>query len=183
MYECVCMKKKNVCRKGQIQIGETIFIVIIVVLLLIFGMIFYAQAQKGEFIAQESEMNELDTIALSQITSSLSELQCSIQGVKPLSCFDVNKLTAFVRVREKNPLLTEEYYFSQLHNARIRVTQLYSSTTSSIPYEWLIYNNTYYENTIFATAPVIMPVVLYNPVTDVRSFGLLEIYKYSRVRI
>ena len=96
-------------KKAQIQLGESIFVVIIIVLLIVFGLVFYAQAQKESIDAESSGFDDLDTIAIAQYATSLVELQCSLQEVQYPNCFDITKLEAFHRVVQGNTELEKEF--------------------------------------------------------------------------
>ncbi|MCA9477612.1 MAG: hypothetical protein KC535_00510 [Nanoarchaeota archaeon] len=163
-------------KKAQIQLGESIFVVIIIVLLIVFGLVFYAQAQKESIDAESSGFDDLDTIAIAQYATSLVELQCSLQEVQYPNCFDITKLEAFHRVVQGNTELEKEFYFSQLGNAKLNITEIYPVTIAQPQRSWQLYDNQ--PTTLAEQAQATLPVSLYNPIEDTYSFGVLTIIQY-----
>lgn len=167
--------------KGQIQLGETIFIVIFILLIIIFGIVFFTGAEKEEFKKQADKYADLSTVSLAQYTSSLLELSCSKKGVEDLSCYDIRKLKAFAELLNdsKRIDITREYYFTQFGNAKIEIEEVYPNQEYILLYE----NRIYPETGEYMTEngkPVLVPLSLYDPVTREYYFGVMTITKYLR---
>jgi hypothetical protein len=162
-------------RKAQLQMGESIFAVIIILLLIVFGIVFASNAEKDEITQDKEEFLDLDAITLSKYASSLAELQCSLLDVTELSCFDVDKMIAFINVTEKYPEISAEYYFSQFGNANITVREIYPSNRS-----WEVYYNGLKDGEIGRSKTTMVPVALYDGITKKKSFGVLIIKSISK---
>ena len=160
-------------KKAQIQISESIFAVIIILFLIILAIVFSSGAEKDTAQKKYQDYLDLGTISLSQYAASLSELQCSTLEVRDLSCFDVDKLSAFVNLTKNHNLLVAEYYFSQIGNANITVEQIYPEKKT-----WYIYYNGFEENVSYEQKAVILPTSLYDGVKKKYGFGVVYITKY-----
>lgn len=161
-------------KRAQIQLGETIFTVIILILLFVFGLVFYSGSRERGTDRQETLLQDLDAIAISKYVGALSELQCSSLQVRRANCLNMLKLDGFVRFRQERPDLFTPYYFTQLGNAMVRVDELYPSTQS-----WVLYNNTLGETPRRVSSSLI-PVSIHNPVLDRHSFAILTLEQYYR---
>lgn len=169
-------------QKAQIQLGESIFVVMIIILLLVFGIVFYSQAEKESIGSSKTIFKDLETITLTQFASSLTELQCSIQQVEFPNCFDKTKLTAFISlVQSEGDDVAKEFYFSQLGNSNITISEIYPVSNPVL--KWNIYQNLPSEKSVSATGLLVsrvdLPVSLLNPISNTYSFGILTIEKYN----
>ena len=162
-------------RKGQIQISESIFIVIFILLIIVFGIVFYSGAKKDDIVQKRSEFAELESIEVAQIASSLSEVQCSFTNDQEPSCFEKERLDAFVNVTNKETLLTREYYVSRLGDALIEIEEIYPGNET-----WTLYNNTLPNGTRYSGLPVIIPVSLYQASMEEYHYGILRIVSYQK---
>lgn len=163
-------------KKAQLQLGETIFAVIIILFLIIFGLVFYNNERTNTTSQQRNEFTDLETVSLTQLATNLVELQCSTQGVREQSCYDISRIESFVHVRESEGDLANELYFSQFGNAEIKIEQIYPQPEEGEG-EWDIYYN---ELEGFTFAPqVIIPISLYDGVLDQYYFGILYVRKFS----
>jgi hypothetical protein len=157
-------------KKAQIQMGESIFVVIIILLLIVFGIVFSSNAEKDEIIKKSNEFTELNAITLSKYATSLSELQCSFLYVTDLSCFDIYKIESFINITKEYPSLSAEYYYSQFKNANITLKEIYPSNRT-----WTIYYNGLGENISSRGKTTMVPVSIYDSITKKKSFGVLKI--------
>lgn len=159
---------------AQIQLGESIFAVIIILFIIIFMLIFYTNSEEQEFSKRQTTFANLASISLAQFIGSFPELGCSEREVQDISCFDMQKLDAFITLLEQNPSLTEEYYATQLGTVTIVIKELYPEKNT-----WVLYNNSL--NTSFADVrQVQQPVSLRNSITREHSFGVLYLTLYDR---
>lgn len=162
-------------KKAQLQMGESIFVVIIILLLIVFGLVFASNAEEDSIRADKEDFLDLDSITLTKYASSLAELQCSLLDVTELSCFDIDKLTAFSNVTDKYPEISAEYYFSQFGNANITVHEIYPSNRN-----WTIYYNGLEDGEVGKIKTTTVPISLYDGITKRKSFGILEIQAISK---
>lgn len=167
--------------KAQIQLGESIFVVFIVIILIVFGIVFYSQIQREDIQDEDSNFADLETVTITQYATSLTELKCSLQEIQYPNCFDQSKLDAFEQLVEQTGTETyRQFYFSQLGNSKLVVREVYPDPTKD---PWVIYEN---NRTLDPTVPqdrvlqaqANIPVNIYHPVTGTYAFGILEITEY-----
>ena len=162
--------------KGQIQIGESIFVVIFIMIIIILGLVFYSSGEEESFQRKEETFLQLSSISLAQYATSLKELQCSQLEVEELSCLDKIRLDSFVNLTENHWDLAGEHYVNQLGTALIIAEEIYPD-----PQTWIIYNYTFnLTETAFTARQINLPTKLFNSVTGKYSFGVLYITKYDR---
>ena len=127
------MELKLGSRKGQLHISETIAVLFIFFVLVVFGMIFYFKYQQS---ALEEEREQLAVAQALRTTSKvlfLPELICSRGEAEPEdNCIDVLKLE---QVKEIFNQHLQDYYYSIFGYARITVVELYPEARN-----WAIYD-------------------------------------------
>lgn len=175
-------------KKAQVQLGESIFIVIFIILIIVFGIVFFSGAEKDNFTKQAAKYDDLSTVALAQFASSLSELACSKHEVEELSCYDLSKVKAFAKLLNDSELtpITREYYFTQLGNSNVTIDVIYDTSGISQGEHIQLYFNDIYpgdeENPLPVNGkPILMPISLFDPVTGNTLFGVMTITKFGRV--
>lgn len=125
------MKKLN--RKGQMQMTETIAILFIFFILLLFGVIFYFRYQKIAFQEKQEELLGERAMESTLKTLFMPELICSRGEAEPEdNCFDVLKLNS---TRETIQQHLDEYYFEMFSYATISVQETYPENRS-----WILYD-------------------------------------------
>lgn len=156
-------RKKD--RVAQIQIMETISVMLIFFMLIVLGFVFYIRTTGYTQIEKITKIQELESIRVSQAISFLPELQCSSKNIIDDMCFDKYKLDAFLG-------LDHTFYYNQLYYSNIVVTKIYPGTE----YSWRLYqkdgNGTSYMTFI--------PILIYDPVEKTNSFGVLTVQSYAR---
>lgn len=164
-------------KKAQIQMGETIFIIIFIILIIVFGLVFFSQAEGENLRDKQQEFRELDTITATQFVASLTELKCSSYGAEEISCFDKIKIEAFGNLTRNNWDTAGEYYVSKLGPAILRIEEIYPN-----PKNWTVYNYTgEYGEYIYAGRQIQLPVSLQNPISKSKSFGVIYFTLLRRV--
>lgn len=144
------------------KLGETIVILVIFALLVVFGVVFYA---KYQFWAMDEKMDEnadLLAIKIVQKLQFLPEIQCTVQGTQEYNCVDLLKLKAVAGL----PPDMKRIYSSMFPRTSLSVVQVYPETRS-----WSINE---------ADAPgrrhfFPVPVALYNASAKQYYFGYLNI--------
>lgn len=154
--------------------GESIFAIIIILFIIIFGLVFYSNVQEEDFNEQRSKFDDLDSIALAQFIGTLPELACAELEITENSCFDTTKLDAFETMLKSEAILTEEYYATQLGTITIYVQEIYPGKR-----KWVLYNNSLNES-IANVRQVITPLSLQHGITKDTAFGVLFITAYDR---
>lgn len=160
-------------KKAQIQMNESVIVLFIFLMLVIFGVVFFARVSNINIQAEQRAMQNLDLIKVSQVISSLPELSCSIGNVQKENCYDILKADAFKEILEK-----DKAYFAGtlLYNTNITLRQ-YDPFNDVWSNTWYIYANPLNNSDI---RKVFVPVILYDKRTATKSFGLLELTWYVK---
>ena len=110
-------------RKGQVRITETISVLLIFFMIIVFAMIFYGNYQKTVLEENEQEAFAEKAIRITTKLLSLPELACTKGDSDYESfCFDMLKL------RHANKLFKEnlaDYYYDLFSYSRVTVYQTY----------------------------------------------------------
>lgn len=113
--------KKNI--KAQIQMSETIAVLFIFFVLILFGLIFYTKYSQISFEEKREELTDRQAIDVSLKTLFLPELICSQQEAEPTeNCLDLMKLEAASKTFSK---YRSEYYFNLFPFVNITAVELY----------------------------------------------------------
>ncbi len=122
-------------RKGQMQITETIAILFIFFILLLFGLLFYFRYQQAAFLEKQEEALGVRAMETTLKTLFMPELICSRGEAEPEdNCFDVLKLNSADAILLKH---LDDYYFEIFSYATISVRQVYPEQK-----EWILYDKT-----------------------------------------
>ena len=103
---------------------ETIGILIIFFVLVVFGLIFYSNYQKSSLVKQKEQILEKDAIGLSLRITYLQELACEQTGGREEeagTCIDLYKMFALKQIAQhesfyQNLFGTSDIYFKDLMN-------------------------------------------------------------------
>lgn len=156
-------------RKSQIQMGESIAILFIFFILVVFGFVFYMNVMRSSAKVEMEENIQLKAIGIAQKASFLPELQCSEENVRVEDCIDVLKLEAAAGLIEDNNI----YFYDTFEFSKIWVEEIFPGTQ-----EWPIYNNT--PPTFKNRLSTFIPISLFNPVSKEYDFGVLAVEVYTR---
>ncbi|MAG91434.1 hypothetical protein CMO83_02060 [Candidatus Woesearchaeota archaeon] len=151
-------------KKAQIQIFETIAVVIVFFILVIIGFLFYANIIKGNLDIEKEELSQLKSVAIAQRAMFLPELQCSEDNIIRENCIDILKINSAKNIITRNQI----YYYDQLEFSDITVSQIYPSED-----QWTIYSRETigYRNKFVTN----VPVSLFDPIKKTYGFGILTI--------
>lgn len=159
-------------RKSQIQMGESIAILFVFFILLVFGFVFYTYIMRGSAKVETEENIQLKAIGIAQKASFLPELQCSEDNVRVENCIELIKLGAASSLLTQNSI----YYYDIFEFSDIKVKRIFPEYSNE-PNEWYLYRNPLanYTNKL----STFMPSSLFNPKTKKYDFGILivEVYK------
>ena len=158
-------------KKAQLQMIETIAILIVFFMLVVFGLIFYTKVMKGSYTVKLEEKTQLRAIELAQRASFLPELQCSEENIIKDDCIDLLKLEAAsaIMAREENKI----HYYDLLEFSTITIKEIYPDGSSYTIYSRPLID---YKNKI--STPV--PISLYNPKTKTNAFGIMTVDLYTK---
>ena len=147
--------------------GETIAILFVFFVLILFGLVFYYQWQKSSFERQKVEVFSEESITKSLLASYLPELVCSkASGVITKDCVDLTKLEAAKEEMEN------DYYFGLFGFATIRVEEIYPGGD-----DWVLYNRTL--ETATRQIQTAWPVAIFDPIKNENKFGVLYVQMYT----
>ena len=163
---------KNKLKKSQIQMGESVAILFIFFILMIFGFVFYMNILKGSAKVEIEENIQLKAIGIAQKASFLPELQCSDENVRKEDCIDLLRLDAASNLIQQNHI----YYFDIFEFSNIRVEKIWPPPTNT----WQLYNNT--PSNFSNRLSTFIPISLLNVTNDIPEyyFGTLIVDVYKR---
>ncbi len=159
-------------KKAQIQIFETIAVLVVFFILLGIGFIFYTKVIKSNIESDAAEISQGKSVSIAQRVMFLPEIQCSEDNVPKENCIDTLKLDSAISVIPDNPL----YYYDLFEFSKITISEIYPDSSASAK---TLYNraapNDYKRQ--FKTR---VPVTLYDPLTKTNKFGMIEIVTYTK---
>jgi len=153
--------------KAQIKMFESIAILIVFFILILFGFMFYTALQKSEIQRGADESATLKAIDTAQVISFSAELQCSQKNDQDEDCIDLLKLDSAKNIIDNN----REDYFPMFGFTDIYVEEIYPNNNS---YSFYDFPKEKYNRKISTQ----FPKLLYNPITDSYSFGILYVDNY-----
>ena len=122
-------------RKGQARMTETISVLFIFFILLLFGIVFYYQYQKIAIKEQQEEQLASRAMEVTLTALFLPELQCSRGEAEPEdNCFDLLKMEHAGMIFQ-DPQKLNKYYFDIFSYATIIVNQTYPERE-----DWVLYD-------------------------------------------
>lgn len=164
-------------KKAQIKLAETIGILVIFFLLLVFGFGFYGGVQESNVKKAERKAFELRNIEVAQMVMFLAELQCTEDEAVDIDCIDLLKAEEFydIATDESSGKFMQSaklHYLNVFRKSRIVLNITYPDD-AGWPDGLLIYDNfgTEYTNKLVSN----VPVSIYRPTDREYSFGYLEI--------
>ncbi len=161
-------------KRAQIEIGETIVVIFILMILIVFGLVIYYQFQANSFQQTKQRFGGLKTVELAQVVSNLPELQCSNLKVAEVSCIDEIKARQFAQYLSTPGNKAFFYYREVLGTSKIEIQRVYpppSPTANMI----VVYDDS---KGLPNAEPTFIPINLYNPIQKTYSFALLKATRY-----
>lgn len=120
-------------KKGQVHLTETIAVLFIFFILIIFGMIFYSKYQQISFKEKSEEFVASRAMDTTLQILFLPELICSRGEAEPEdNCIDLMKLRHANETMQDH---AEDYYFDMLSYATITITQLSAEEKNFVLYD------------------------------------------------
>jgi hypothetical protein len=154
-------------KKGQMQMGESIAIMIIFFIFISFGMIFYMRIMESGTDTQRMENLQLRVVQVAQRASFLPELQCSEENVRKDNCIDLLKVGPAAEEIENDRL----HYYDSFGFSKIVIREVFPEQK-----QWVIYNNTPtdYKGKMDKKVTFI-PIALSNYTQRKYYFGVMEV--------
>jgi hypothetical protein len=155
-------------RRSQIKMMETIAILFIFFILVMFGFIFYSRISKESYSAEAEEITALKAVQISEKANFLTDVQCSMDNIPDEDCIDVYKLQAFSQLAAKEDV----YYYNIFEFSVINITEIYPFSGRS----WKMYDHPLPDYTDLVR--VQLPVSLYYPGEDRYLYGVINVGVY-----
>ena len=158
--------------KAQVQLAETIAVVVVFSILLIFGLYWMGTSQTEQVSQQRVELENLEMLEMTKAIMSLPEIQCSIAGRPDTSCVDLVRVQTLKKEIDDNQTIKELYQDRYRTNTRGSYAAEVIDVTTETPTRYELFNFT--ENTPTASRQQqAIPVVLRDPVTQRTNFSML----------
>ena len=168
-------------KKGQAQLGETVAVIVIVIILLVVGIVFWNSLKRSDVQTVARQSEDLSIVELAKVVAELPELKCyNTNTITKVNCFDWYKILAFNRTLNSpsTPPTTRKQAFDMYSNyfqrSKITFQQAY-------PVE---INVTVYDNNISANRAlqIMIPVLLEKNLgqTSTKTFGWIIVEGYYR---
>jgi len=158
-------------KKAQIKMFETIAILIIFFILLMFGFMFYSRVQKSSYESEIEKSVVLQAVEVSQVISLLPELQCSKgRNIPESQCIDQLKLSAATEVINQN----RQDYFDLFSYSNIYIEKIYPLDSGENTF--ILYD--FPKNQDNGKISTQFPISLKNPITNKYYFAVLYVDIY-----
>lgn len=154
--------------KSQVQMIETIAVLIVFFFLLVVGMTVYFQLQKASFKRELRVVQDQESLQLVQRALYLPELDCSFVSIQKENCFDVYKLDLFAKMLKQESIFFD--YFPVFGYSEITVESIYPEKSEKI-----LYSNRLEDKDVIVSQS---PVLIYNATSNSYSFGIVEVKLY-----
>lgn len=147
---------------------EIVAVLFIFFVLLLLGIVFYYQYQKGAIKEEREEILAEEVVDLSLRASFLPELVCSEGGYVKGNCIDLEKLEITMGVIKENL----DYYFDIFKRSKIIIEEIEPGERN-----WILYDQS---GNLTSRLPVSAPVSLYNSTEKQYYFGVLRVEYYYK---
>lgn len=169
------MKKTT---KSQIQIGETIAVLFVFIILVVIAFVVYSGFEKSKIKQNAEEKIGLSADEIALRVMFLPELSCTKENIPEYHCFDSIKLEKSSEIMRQNWLL----YQSLFLESNISALVIYSPLGEDIkPAEYIVYSNVPKNAT--TKIQTIVPITIFNATAEKGyefSFGLLKVEVYTK---
>lgn len=173
---------KHLLTRAQLQIGESIFAIMLILIVGMLVLIFFFNKSKIDYEDKLYEQKDLDALEVAKIVSSLSELTCDS---KSNICMDYYKVLAFEGLLTANPSETVlSYYYDLFRDSSITVTSYeFSDTGTLTSQEHPLYRHLPEQQgaSTLPTRTVSMPIYLRKSVNGEALFAVLTVERFHSV--
>ncbi len=157
-------------KKAQLQMGETIAILIIFFIFVAVGLVFYTKMMESGIDVKREENIQLEAVKVAQRASFLPELQCSEENIRKDNCVDLLKLDVAGRLIKDNML---NIYYDTFGLSRITIKEVFPGDK-----EWILYNAT--PEKWLDKKSTFIPIALSNYTARNYYFGVMEVEVYVK---
>lgn len=168
-------KPKN--KKAQVQSGETIIVIIIVTIMIIIGLVIASKTKTRNATEESTALNEIDTMKIALIASSLNELKCSEYSAMVKTCMDYHRILSFRDTVLEDKQSSKNYYYSLLGDSEIKIKMIMPDQEPSVQVVTLYKYDNISANK--SSSSVFIPLIVFNTMEKENYFSVLEVRKYS----
>jgi hypothetical protein len=162
-------------RRAQIEFGESLMVVIILVFILIIGIVFYFNVTKRSLGQEQAYRADIEAVKLAKAVLALPEVRCgSFTGSD--TCIDELKLRALADVIRTDPD-AKEYYGTLFGYANIRL-HIVPRLGDPIPSPVVLYEDK--PTTNVSATPQFIFTTLYDPVGGSQRLAYLNVTRYAK---
>ncbi len=170
-------------KKGQVQLGETVGVTIVIIVLIFLGIVFWNKNSSGNISEIASQSHQLTTIEIANMVPELSEIKCYDMGVAQIKCVDYYKLRALNEsIQTNNKIFL--YYHDYFKNSKIIVRQVYpqqevkdeNGKIEKTDILTVIYDAKLRDQN--KTLIISLPVTIRDEIKDTTSYGFIEVQGY-----
>ena len=168
-------------KRGQIQLFETIAVLLVFFIIVGLSISFYFFISKQGSKKEHQRALELSAITTAQKVSTLPELDCIQVGVHLEKCFDELKIKAFQDTVAGKPV--QDFYFDTLGYSRLSLQKIYPRSSPAIT----LYDKpplTDASNPLamanISIEKTFLPINTYDPLSKTYGFAVLEVTFYER---
>ena len=156
-------------KSGQeIKSAETIMVLFVFIILVMFGLTFYVKLSASSAQQEKSDSTLKKAVEISQIFSNLPEVACTAANVRTESCIDRIKMeTAMTIINE-----SITYYYPYFGYSEIIVSEIYPDKLS-----WVLYNNSLESASKISSQ---IPIAIYDGTTKSHYYGVMEVNYYEK---
>ena len=160
----------KISSKAQVQMGESIAVLMIFLVLMGLGSIFLVNVFSGSVEKSREENLQLKAISIAQKLSFLPELQCSEENIVVEPCIDMLKLNSTPGII--NSSMND--YYPLFEYSTITVKKIFPNNTDP---EMVVYNKT--DKLKPNERKMYIPTALFAPKERAYGFGWITIAVYS----
>lgn len=158
--------------RGQVQLGESTAVVIIVIILLVLGIVFWNRVSSSNIQEIQSQYQELSVIEIANMVSEMSELKCYEASVNKVKCLDWYKILAMSNMtNNKTDPATFLYYNYYFKNSKITIVQIYPDSRNVTLYDAKLSNHT-------RSLLIPLPINIRDYVNKTTYYGLIMVEGY-----
>ena len=166
-------------KTGQIQFGETIMVVVVLVFLLVIGMVFYFNATKGGLEKEFSYREDIESVKLAKSVLALPELSCGEYTGGGATCMDFLKVQALVQLMGPTGSASAAFYRDRFGDATVKLHML--DGTTYLLYDYDPRSTGTEDGKKWNEQAQKIFTTLYDPIEDRTILAYLNVTRYSAV--
>lgn len=160
-------------KKAQIQSGETIVVIIILTIIIVFGLYFVSNLQADGLEQTQKDEFELSALAIASQLGNLPELRCTRRQTAIERCIDIYKAKAFQEYINKDE--NQAFKLQRFGNTNVTIKIINPKLEEGNEINIITPNNP----ELTSRLPVFIPIILNEPVNNTNHFAILEVTTLS----